>query len=50
MIPSFVIGTWLPGEGTYFGLAQDGKMNPRTGLPNLLQLAVAPHPFLIVYG
>ena len=26
---------------TYFGLAQDGKLNPRIGLPNLLQLAVA---------
>ena len=25
---------------TFFGLAQDGKVNPKTGLPNLLQLAV----------
>jgi quercetin dioxygenase-like cupin family protein len=25
---------------TFFGLAQDGKVHPKTGLPNLLQLAV----------
>ena len=36
----------LQSEGffeTYFGLAQDGKINPRTGLPHLLQLAVVLH-------
>jgi len=38
----------LQSEGffeSYFGLAQDGKMNPRTGLPSLLQLAVALHHY-----
>ncbi len=38
----------LQSEGffeTYFGLAQDGKINVRTGLPNLLQLAVALHHY-----
>jgi mannose-6-phosphate isomerase-like protein (cupin superfamily) len=38
----------LQSEGffeSYFGLAQDGKVNPRTGLPNLLQLAVALHHY-----
>jgi quercetin dioxygenase-like cupin family protein len=25
---------------TFFGLAQDGKVNPKTGLPNLLQMAL----------
>jgi mannose-6-phosphate isomerase-like protein (cupin superfamily) len=30
---------------TYFGLAQDGKLNVRTGFPRLLQLAVALHHF-----
>lgn len=25
---------------TFFGLAQDGKVDPKTGLPNLLQMAV----------
>lgn len=25
---------------TFFGLAQDGKVNPKTGLPNLVQLAL----------
>jgi quercetin dioxygenase-like cupin family protein len=30
---------------TFFGLAQDGKVNPKTGLPNLLQLAVIMRTF-----
>ncbi len=38
----------LQSEGffeTYFGLAQDGKLNPRTGLPPLLHLAVVLHHY-----
>ena len=30
---------------TFFGLAQDGKVDPKTGLPNLLQLAVTLQAF-----
>ncbi len=30
---------------TFFGLAQDGKVSPKTGLPNLLQLAVMMHAY-----
>lgn len=30
---------------TFFGLAQDGKVNPKTGLPNLLQMAVTLRAF-----
>ncbi len=30
---------------TFFGLAQDGKVNPKTGLPNPLQLAVTLRAF-----
>jgi quercetin dioxygenase-like cupin family protein len=35
--PALRLESWFE---TFFGLAQDGKVNPRTGLPNLLQLAV----------
>lgn len=30
---------------TFFGLAQNGKVNPKTGLPNLFQLAVVMRAF-----
>lgn len=30
---------------TFFGLAQDGKVSTKTGLPNLLQLAVMMHEY-----
>lgn len=30
---------------TFFGLAQDGKVNPKTGLPNLLQMALVMRAF-----
>ena len=30
---------------TFFGLAQEGKVNPKTGLPNLLQMAVMMRAF-----
>jgi quercetin dioxygenase-like cupin family protein len=30
---------------TFFGLAQDGKVNPKTGLPSLLQTAVSASAF-----
>ena len=30
---------------TFFGLAQDGKVSPKTGLPNLLQLAMVMHEY-----
>ena len=30
---------------SFFGLAQDGKVNPKTGLPNLLQMAVLMRAF-----
>jgi hypothetical protein len=30
---------------TFFGLAQDGKVNPKTGLPNPLQMAVMMREF-----
>jgi quercetin dioxygenase-like cupin family protein len=35
--PALRIESWFE---TFFGLAQDGKVNPKTGLPNLFQLAV----------
>lgn len=30
---------------TFFGLAQDGKVSPKTGLPNLLRLAMMMHAY-----
>jgi quercetin dioxygenase-like cupin family protein len=30
---------------TFFGLAQDGKVNPKTGLPNLFQMALMMHAY-----
>ncbi len=35
--PALTLENWFE---TYFGLAQDGKVSPKTGLPNLFQLAV----------
>jgi quercetin dioxygenase-like cupin family protein len=40
--PALKIESWFE---TYFGLAQDGKVSPKTGLPNLLQLAVMMHAY-----
>ena len=35
--PALTLENWF---ATYFGLAQDGKVSTKTGLPNLFQLAV----------
>jgi quercetin dioxygenase-like cupin family protein len=35
--PALRIESWFE---TFFGLAQDGKVNPKTGLPNLFQLSM----------
>ena len=35
--PALTLENWFE---TYFGLAQDGKVSAKTGLPNILQLAV----------
>jgi quercetin dioxygenase-like cupin family protein len=40
--PALEIGTYYE---TFFALAQAGKVSPRTGLPNLMQMAVLLHKY-----